>query len=229
MAQSQTPEQAKPVSRADRPTTKKMLARYNNTSALLWSIIFFNTIFMSLLMGQPKLFASTHRIVIIIQTGALYEVYNSIVGNVRSPVITTAMQVASRLVVVWGIFALLPNSPANFHWAYITLCLAWSVTEVVRYFYYAQSIVTNGNPPKYLTLLRYNLFFVLYPMGVGSELAIIYMSLGEAASQVGVWYQYGLIFVMLTYIPGFPVLFGHMLKQRKKVMKSLKADAKKQK
>lgn len=217
----------KSLKRADRPSTKKMLARYNNISAMLWCIVFFNTLFLGVAMGQPKLFLATNGFITIVQSGAVFEVYNSLVGNVRSPVTTTAMQVASRLLVVWGIFKLLPNSPANYHWAYITLCLAWSITEVVRYFFYAQSIVTSGNPPRYLTILRYNLFFVLYPLGVGSELTMIYLSLDEAASQIGVLYKYFLIVSMATYAPGFPVLFGHMLKQRKKVMKSLKEEAKK--
>lgn len=38
-----------------------------------------------------------------VQTGAALEVLHSLLGFVRSPVQTTAMQVASRLYLVWGI------------------------------------------------------------------------------------------------------------------------------
>ncbi|CEP22255.1 TPL1 [Cyberlindnera jadinii] len=217
------------VPRHEDPDVKKQLFLYNNFSATLWVVVLGNTIFLSLLLGQPFLFEKSRNILVGIQTLALYEIYNSYVGNVRSPVMTTLMQVSSRLLIVWGIFVVLPNSPANVHWAYITLNVAWSITEIVRYFYYAQVLVSNGEAPYVLTWLRYNLFFVLYPLGVGSELTIIYKSLDEAASQVGAWYKYFLIICMLTYIPGFPVLFGHMLKQRKKVMKALNGDSKKQK
>jgi very-long-chain (3R)-3-hydroxyacyl-CoA dehydratase len=208
------------VPRHEKPEVKRKLVLYNNFSATLWCMVLGNTIFLGSLVGQPHFFEKTSRLLTGIQSLALYEVYNSLVGNVRSPVLTTSMQVASRLLVVWGIFTLLPDSPANKHWSYITLSLAWSITEIVRYFFYAQSIVSKGEPPRALTWLRYNLFFVLYPLGVGSELAMIYLSLDEAASKVGVWYKLFLVACMLTYIPGFPVLFGHMLKQRKKVMKT---------
>lgn len=202
---------------------KGWLVLYNQASASLWSIVLFNTIFLSLLFGQPDLFKTTNRITTIIQSFALIEVYNSFAGYVRSPILTTLSQVASRLLVVFGIFQVLPNSPANGHWAYITLSISWSITEVVRYLYYAQNITTNGNPPKILTLLRYNLFFVLYPSGVASEIAMIVLSLGEAEKVVGVWYKWLLIIIIGIYAPGFYTLFTHMLKQRKKALKALKA------
>lgn len=83
---------------------KGWLVLYNQASASLWSIVLFNTIFLSLLFGQPDLFKTTNRITTIIQSFALVEVYNSIAGYVRSPILTTVSQVASRLLVVFGIF-----------------------------------------------------------------------------------------------------------------------------
>lgn len=198
------------------------LVLYNQASASLWSIVLFNTVFLSILVGQPDLFKTTNRITTIIQTLALVEVYNSAVGIVRSPVLTTVSQVASRLLVVYGIFQVLPNSPANSHWAYITLSLSWSITEIIRYLYYAQNISSNGQPAKILTILRYNLFFVLYPSGVASEIGMIVLSLGEAEKVVGAWYKWFLIVIIGVYAPGFYTLFTHMLKQRKKALKALK-------
>ena len=42
-------------------------------------------------------------IVRVVQTGALLEVLHVLLGFVRSPLATTAMQVASRIYMVWGI------------------------------------------------------------------------------------------------------------------------------
>ncbi|CCH46437.1 putative membrane protein [Wickerhamomyces ciferrii] len=201
--------------------TQGWLVLYNQASASLWSIVLFNTIFLSLFLGQPLLFEKTNRITTVIQTLALVEVYNSAVGIVKSPILTTLSQVSSRLLVVYGIFQILPNSPANSHWSYITLSLSWSITEIIRYLYYAQNISTNGKPAKILTLLRYNLFFILYPSGVASEISMIILSLNEAKLVVGAWYKWLLIIIIGVYVPGFYTLFTHMLKQRKRALRSL--------
>jgi hypothetical protein len=42
-------------------------------------------------------------IVRFVQTGALLEVLHVLLGMVRSPLVTTAMQVASRIYLVWGV------------------------------------------------------------------------------------------------------------------------------
>ncbi len=46
----------------------------------------------------------------------------------------------------------------------LLVCFAWSVTEVVRYSYYAFNIL--GFVPYLLTWCRYSLFIILYPLGV---------------------------------------------------------------
>ncbi|CAY70228.1 3-hydroxyacyl-CoA dehydratase [Komagataella phaffii GS115] len=200
-------------------TTPAWLVSYNALSSIAWfSVLVLATSYPE---AQPQFFQDTQAYVRLVQTFAIVEVYNSLVGNVRSPVFTTAVQVASRLLVVWGVFYVLPNSPANTHWAYITLCLSWSITEIIRYGYYALNIVTEGNPPKFLTWLRYNTFLVLYPTGVGSEVTILFKSLDEAERVVGAWYKYLFIAILATYIPGFYMLFSYMLKQRGKTLKKL--------
>ncbi|KAH3672263.1 hypothetical protein WICMUC_004358 [Wickerhamomyces mucosus] len=209
----------------ERTDEEKSIARYlvlyNQFSAVLWAIVLVYTIYFSIQTGQPVFFQATNIATTGIQTLAVIEIVNSALGYVRAPVFTTFAQVASRLLVVWGIFQILPNSPANSHWAYISLLLAWSITEVTRYVYYAENIITKGNPNRLLTILRYNLFFVLYPTGVASELTVVYLSLDEASRVVGQWYRYFLIAVIAIYAPGFYILFTHMLKQRKKALKAL--------
>jgi hypothetical protein len=47
------------------------------------------------------------------------------------------------------------------------MILAWSITESIRYAFYACSLL--GFQPKPLLWLRYNTFYILYPLGAGSE------------------------------------------------------------
>lgn len=194
----------------------RWLIAYNSISASLWTIVLFNTVFLGLSLGQPLLFDKTNKITTAIQSLAVVEIYNSLVGNVKSPLFTTVTQVFSRLLIVWGVCQFLPNSPANSHWCYITLSLSWSITEIIRYSYYAANL--SGPVPGYLTWLRYTTFYVLYPTGVSSEVYMIYLSLNEVASVFGDWYKWFLVAILATYPPGFYMLYTYMIKQRKKVL-----------
>lgn len=196
----------------------RWLIAYNSVSASLWSVVLFNTVFLTAVLGQPYLFEKSHFTLILVQLGAIVEVVNSATGVVKSPIITTASQVASRLLIVLGIFTLLPNSPANFHWGYITLTLSWSITEIVRYSYYASNLKNANDVPYWLVWLRYSLFYVLYPTGVASELTMIYLSLGEAERVIGKWYSWFLFALLFTYPPGLYTLYTYMIRQRRKVL-----------
>ncbi|QLQ78522.1 hypothetical protein HG537_0A07690 [Torulaspora globosa] len=197
------------------------LPLYNFFSALSWGFILYNVVSVFPTVGQPQFYSETKQIVTYIQCAAIIEILNSALGIVRSPLLTTFAQVASRLLIVLGIFQSLPNTEAAKTVVYVTLLAAWSITEVIRYLFYFFTLCAKTGPPVPLTFLRYNLFLVLYPLGVASELLIIYSALPLAESTYGAPYKWTLIAGMLAYIPGFPVLFGHMLAQRKKVMKSL--------
>ncbi|KAL7415872.1 tyrosine phosphatase-like protein [Mrakia frigida] len=102
----------------------------------------------------------------IVQTFAALEVVHAATGLVRSPWLTTAAQVASRLWTVWGVVEVFHQpqiSPA-----YSLLIFAWSFTEVVRYAYYALNLLNIEPYP--LLWLRYSTFYPLYPLGAASEL-----------------------------------------------------------
>lgn len=204
-------------------TPQKWLITYNSISASLWSIVFFNTVFLSLSLGQPYFFDMTNKITTIIQCFAVVEIYNSATGNVKSPLFTTVTQVFSRLLIVLGICQLLPESPANVHWCFITLCLSWSITEIIRYSYYASNLRSPDEVPYYLTWARYSLFYVLYPTGVMSEMFMVYLSLDEAQNVVGYLYSWFLKAMLVTYLPGLYMLYTYMIKQRKKVLGKPKA------
>ena len=57
---------------------------------------------------------------------------------------------------------------------YATMVFAWSFTEIVRYSFYAVGLLGVRVPP--LESLRYNTFYLLYPMGAGSEAWLIFKS-----------------------------------------------------
>lgn len=194
----------------------RLLVTYNSISASLWSVVFFNAVFLGIAVGQPDLFNMSSTTLIAVQSLAVVEIINAATGIVRAPLFTTIVQVLSRLLIVYGIMFLLPNSPANFHWVYISLCLSWSITEITRYTYYAQHL--QGEVWEWLTWLRYTTFYVLYPTGVASEVSMIILSLNEAEKVVGSWYRYGLIVILFTYIPGFYTLYTYMILQRKKIL-----------
>ncbi|KAG0145322.1 hypothetical protein CROQUDRAFT_45891, partial [Cronartium quercuum f. sp. fusiforme G11] len=103
-----------------------------------------------------------------VQSSALIEILHAGLGLVRSGLLTTVMQVASRLLVVWLI---LPTAQSPI---YATMVLAWSLSEIIRYGTYASSLLNY--PLRPLLWLRYSAFFVLYPVGAGSEWGLIYLA-----------------------------------------------------
>lgn len=180
-----------------------------------------------------------------VQTAAVLEVAHAAAGLVRSPAAVTAMQVASRLWVLWGVVAAAPQSTttrpltllplppglpaASLSLSLATLLTAWCLSEVVRYGFFA--LKEAGLQPFFMLWLRYSAFLALYPLGVGSELAMVWLALPELRA-AGRWsvalpnaanfafsYWLGCLAGVGAYLPGFPLLFGYMLAQRKKVLR----------
>ena len=88
------------------------------------------------------------------------------------------------------------------------MLVAWSVAEVVRYSYFWFTL--RGGVPgmegtqveqrimRAYSWARYNLFYVLYPMGIGSECVLVW----KASMVAGVGVRWGLWAVLGAYIPG---------------------------
>ena len=117
----------------------------------------------------------------------------------RAPLLTTLMQVASRYLLVWFIIHPFPVL-ARYSIAYSTMLLAWSTTEVIRYSYFAVNLAYGG-VPGWLLWLRYNTFFVLYPMGIASECWLVWLAIGPAR-KVNAALEWVLKLVLFIYIPG---------------------------
>jgi very-long-chain (3R)-3-hydroxyacyl-CoA dehydratase len=135
-----------------------------------------------------------------VQTAALLEVAHVALGLVRSGLGTTSAQVASRLVLVWGVLAQFPVSAIRESPIFSTMVLAWSVAELVRYATYALALLNTRWTP--LEWLRYSLFYALYPLGAGSEAYLMYASIPYARAKFGRNGAVALVILVLVWPPG---------------------------
>lgn len=211
------------------------LLAYNGISFLLWSLITLRAIVLiPALASHDKLFGLHEALFTFLrstQTLALLEIAHAALGLVRASPVTTAMQVASRLMLVWGVLTPFPEivvtsnafgrSQAGTTSGPVALAgchLAWGITEMIRYGFFVWKEGISDVVPTWLLWLRYNTFFVLYPIGISSECVLVYLAL-EPAQEWQNGYDWVLKAVLAIYVPGSYILYTHMMAQRRKVMK----------
>ncbi|OKL55893.1 hypothetical protein UA08_08947 [Talaromyces atroroseus] len=102
--------------------------------------------------------------------------------------------------------------------AFLGCMFAWGVTECIRYGFFAMQL-GGVSVPTWWQWLRYNTFFVLYPIGIASECVFMYFSLGHAEKYVHVYYKWVMMGIMAIYVPGSYILYTHMMSQRRRVMR----------
>jgi len=216
------------------------LTTFNILSALGWTVVLLNTLrglaevpitknytavnafstFLgaSLLRYVPATYILSWPVLAPVQSLASLEVVHVILGLVRSPLPTTFVQVSSRLILIWAIVARFPSTHSSP--IYTTMVLAWSLTEVPRYSYYALGLL-GIRPPAWLTWLRYSTFYLLYPLGAGSEALLALSTISEW--QNGLYTNWTLedwikATMVLIWIPGLYVMYTHMIRTRRKVL-----------
>ena len=154
---------------------KNYFLAYNGICLALWVIVTLRAIFLiPILLAHDQLHGlleALHLPVKFAQSLAILEVFHSLVGIVRANPLTTAIQVASRLLLVWGILDLFPEivvksrqlglrtqyyaGTRGGQYAYAGIILAWGVTECIRYGYFVwREGLVNGKVPEWLTWLR---------------------------------------------------------------------------
>ncbi|RMD41933.1 hypothetical protein DV735_g3152, partial [Chaetothyriales sp. CBS 134920] len=220
---------------------QRYLLVYNAVSLVLWSIITLRAVLLiPILVTHGKLhglFDALFPLLKWTQTLALLEILHSLVGLVRASPVTTAMQVTSRLVVLWGVLDRYPDIVSTTNawgravagerggpYAFAGIVLAWGVTEIIRYSFFVYKEGIDARAPLWLTWLRYNTFFVLYPVGISSEAWLIYLALKPAQKEnKGIDWLFKVI--LLIYVPGSYVLYTYMMSQRRKVLKGKRKDA----
>lgn len=215
--------------------TRTYLFLYNALQVVGWVYILYQLISYYVLTdlkfrSSTSLWDYIKCAVIVFQNAAFLEILNAAFGLVKSNPLITTFQVLSRMMVVVGVVMATPAAKVS-PGLPIAL-LAWSLTEVVRYGYYALNIIEAV--PNFMIFLRYTTFIILYPVGVTGELLCFWWA-QEYANTYGAWSvempnkwnssfsYFGLLWiVMLLYIPLFPQMYLHMFAQRKKVFAEVK-------
>ena len=177
-----------------------------------------------------------------------------LVGLVKTNALLTAVQVYSRIFLTWGVMYVDPacvTKPLGLRFlakvpgvfingeladkhlklGFETLMYAWGVTEVVRYSYFAMKLIwpkAGGRGAELLTRLRYSTFIILYPLGVSSELVLVYRAFDAIkalrpycidlpnAFNFAFDYPTAAKLTAASYVIFFPKLYAHMFKQRRK-------------
>jgi len=218
-----------------RTTLKNLyLVVYNSSLVVCWCLVLLKTaVHLSDTKSTVGLYAEVEFWLKVAQTLAVCEVVHALLRFVRSSPFVTAMQIASRIIVLWVYLDRFcmryPTSKDTL--GFPVLLLAWTITEIIRYSFYTYSLLDILSPS--LIWCRYSFFIVLYPCGVAGELMCIVASLPtithlatatttattlEDISSLYVVLQYATYVGMVTYAPAFYHLYTYMLSQRRKVL-----------
>uniref|UniRef100_A0A0X3Q0W9 Very-long-chain (3R)-3-hydroxyacyl-CoA dehydratase n=2 Tax=Schistocephalus solidus TaxID=70667 RepID=A0A0X3Q0W9_SCHSO len=203
--------------------SKPYLLLYNLVQAFGWGYILYLELLSSARSGDVGYFLQ------IFQTLALLEVFHACFRLVRSSPLTTIIQLSSRIFVVWAVLYLYPEVKVHSK-VFKMMVVSWCLAEITRYCYYFACLLFK--PPFSLTYLRYSLFMILYPTGILGELLLILLSLSYVSKRSPIDFPmpnrlnvalhgycvYWIVLIM--YLPFSPVMYKHMLAQRRKVLGS---------
>jgi len=199
---------------------KVYLLTYNGACAAGWA--FCTARAVSLLMvgaNAEDLWKEIGMVLTIVQSMMLLEVLHSLIGLVSSPVVTVAIQVSSRILLVWGHLYWVPQCQQ--HWSLFMMVISWGITEVVRYLFYFFGLL--GGAPYPLFFLRYTLFMVLYPTGITGEVLQMVVAMGAHWKVVNpVWYRVTVI-ILVVYLPASPAMIQNMLANRRRSFKKMES------
>uniref|UniRef100_A0A8C4E2F6 Very-long-chain (3R)-3-hydroxyacyl-CoA dehydratase n=1 Tax=Dicentrarchus labrax TaxID=13489 RepID=A0A8C4E2F6_DICLA len=158
--------------------------------------------------------------------GSYHGLYYSIEKPLKFFQTGAILEVMSRVFLTWAVTHSVREVQSED--SVLLFVTAWTVTEIIRYSFYTFSLLNHL--PFLIKWARYTFFFVLYPMGVTGELLTIYAAL-PYVQKTGLYsvtlpnkynfsfdYYTFLILIMISYIPLFPQLYFHMIRQRKKVL-----------
>ena len=211
--------------------TKGYLFAYNVSQLAGWCYLMFVAlphykIFLTTGRTPKHMYADIALTLKLLLLMPYMEVVHALLGMVRSNPFQTFVQVTGRAFVLIGVCDRFDCTHETVHLS--LMVIAWNVSEITRYAYYAHNVL--GFSIGILTWLRYTLFIILYPIGAGSEFLCMMKALPDIkTSQVSsismpnnlnitFSFYYLVTILMLLYVPLFPQLYGHMLKQRKKIL-----------
>lgn len=139
-----------------------------------------------------------------IQTLSLLDILHSLTRLIPAPLFSTFTQIATRVIQVWLIWYTFPETTAEASFAFPALLLAWSAADAIRYVFLTLHLW--GKAPRGLVWVRYSMFYVLYPVGIGAEWWLMFRAVrpaGEVSWVLGwvFWFLLGL------YGPGMCIVF----------------------
>ena len=204
--------------------TKMYLILYNVVQSLVWSAALVLSVRSIVENGGSlsSVYDDAGWFVRVGQCGAVMEVLHSLLGLVRSPVLTTLMQWAGRTHAIMSVIHPIPSLHGTT--AAALMFLAWSMTEVIRYPSYAM----GKNIPDWMNWLRYTAFIPLYPIGGSSEIWLMYHALPTIyeknpnsiampnAANFAFYYPWFLHFLISVYPFLLLKLYLYVFVQRKK-------------
>jgi very-long-chain (3R)-3-hydroxyacyl-CoA dehydratase len=186
------------------------LIAFNVLTLLAWTLFFVHAALHGL-QSEPQSLVMLN----FAQGLAVFEVMNALFGFAGANWLLTAMQVASRLLIVvllnWIPMEILVERDVFSGFAVVSI--AWSVTEIVRALFYLTELFDK--PLRSITFARYTFFILLYPIGVMGEFLIMHTFVSWREYSLDI-FNVALGIVAISYFVFFPKLYGHMLKQRKK-------------
>eukprot|EP00197_Chlamydomonas_leiostraca_P011161 CAMPEP_0202861760 /NCGR_PEP_ID=MMETSP1391-20130828/3050_1 /ASSEMBLY_ACC=CAM_ASM_000867 /TAXON_ID=1034604 /ORGANISM="Chlamydomonas leiostraca, Strain SAG 11-49" /LENGTH=220 /DNA_ID=CAMNT_0049541195 /DNA_START=17 /DNA_END=679 /DNA_ORIENTATION=- len=198
---------------------------YNSIQAVGWAVCLYKLAIAYSSMQKPdQAYAEAKDFAKVFQGASILEVVHAAIGIVPSSPAMALLQWAGRSHILYLVLDAVPqvqSSPAS-----VVLLAAWSVSEIIRYPWYALSAI--GACPSFLTWLRYTAFIPLYPVGVGAELALLWQGLPHLAArgayslrlpnQLNWGFDYKIFaqMVMVIYLPAWWQLYTGLLRARKK-------------
>ncbi|MDC0254993.1 protein tyrosine phosphatase-like domain-containing protein [Bacteriovoracales bacterium] len=178
---------------------KLYLLTYNFISLTLWLNIYFNMFF------ADNFYVEVVSIIKLVQTLACLEIIHSFLGLSSSVKVPSILQITARLIFVWIILEFFPETRTG--WPFYAMVGSWSLIEVVRYSYYFLKVKDEKKVPYFVTWLRYNLFFILYPLGFAGEVGCLL----KANLIKGPW-----LLILIPYFLALIFMMKHMLYLRNK-------------
>ncbi|XP_024315351.1 very-long-chain (3R)-3-hydroxyacyl-CoA dehydratase PASTICCINO 2A isoform X2 [Brachypodium distachyon] len=207
------------------------LSVYNWAVCFGWVQVLYNAASALLESRHDAVYPAVERPLLFAQTTAFLEILHSILGFVRSPISVTLPQISGRLYVTWGILWSFPETHS--HILVTSLIISWSITEIIRYSFFGMR-EAFGFAPSWLLWLRYSTFLVFYPIGLISEVGLIYVAMPSMKASEkycfrmpNKWnlsfdYRYMSVLLTALYVPGFPYLFRYMVAKREKALSKTK-------
>ncbi|KAL3097421.1 hypothetical protein niasHS_003869 [Heterodera schachtii] len=157
------------------------------------------------------------------------DLFHSLVGLTNAGSVASLLQISGRLAMLF----IVNGCPPLWHWSPVfSLVLTYLLSEQFRYPFYA--LKTLGISLRFVTWLRYNVWLLLYPLGLFLEAFVLlisvpfYYSSGVYSLQLpnalNFSYNFGVVLALFSFIC-FPfigfTLIKHMFKQRRTKMDEL--------